>query len=41
MVLVDPGAILVRSGVVRGPGVRASRGGGTKPVALWQRRDPP
>ena len=39
--LVDPGAVLVRSGVVRGPGVRALRGGGTKCVALLLWRAPP
>ena len=32
--LVDPGAVLVWSGVVRGAGVRASRGCGTKSFAL-------
>ena len=36
--LVDPGAVLVRSGVVREPGVRAFRGDGTKRFALRPQR---
>ena len=39
--LVDPGVDLVRSGAVRGPGVRALRGGGTRCVVLQPRRAPP
>ena len=39
--LVEPGAVLVRSGVVCGPGVWALRGGGMKCVALRPRRAPP
>ena len=36
--LVDPGVVLGWSGAVRGPGVRALRGGGTRCVVLWPRR---
>ena len=32
--LVDPGIVLAWSGAVRGPGVRALRGGGTRCVVL-------
>ena len=39
--LVDRGVHLVRSGVVRGPGVRVLRGGGTRCVVLRPRRAPP
>ena len=39
--LVGPGAALVRSGVVRWPGVRALRGGRTRCVAPRPRRAPP
>ena len=39
--LVDPAGVPVRSGVVRGPGVRALRGGGTKCVALRLPLAPP
>ena len=39
--LVDPGVVLAWSGAVRGPGVRALRGGGTRCVALQPRRAPP
>ena len=38
--LADPGVVLARSGAVRGPGVRALRGGGTRCVALRPRRAP-
>ena len=39
--LADPGGVLAWSGVVRGPGVRALRGGGTRCVVLRPRRAPP
>ena len=39
--LVNRGVDLVRSGVVRGPGVQALRGGGTGCVVLRPRRAPP
>ena len=39
--LVDPGVVLAWSGAVRGPGVRALRGGGTRCVTLRPRRAPP
>ena len=39
--LVDPGDVLAWSGAVRGPGVRALGGGGTRRVALRPRRSPP
>ena len=39
--LADPGIVLARSGAVRGPGVRALRGGGTRCVVLRPRRAPP
>ena len=38
---VHPGAVLVWSGVVCGPGVRGLRGGDTKRVAPRPRRPPP
>ena len=39
--LTGPGAALFWSGVVRGPGVRALRGGGTRCVAPWRLRFAP
>ena len=39
--LADPGVVLAWSGAVRGPGVRAFRGGGTRCVVLRPRRAPP
>ena len=41
MLLVDPGAVAVWSGVVCGPGVLALTAGETKRVALRPRRAPP
>ena len=41
MVLEDPGAVLVWSEVVYGPGMRALRGGRTRRVAPRPRRAPP
>ena len=38
--LVGPGSVLAWSGAVRGPGVRALRGGGTRCVALRPRHAP-
>ena len=38
--LADPGVVLAWSGAVRGPGVRALRGGGTRCVVLRPRRAP-
>ena len=39
--LADPGVVLAWSGAVRGPGVRALRGGGTRCVVPRPRRAPP
>ena len=40
MLLADPGVVLAWSGAVRGPGVQALRGGGTRCVVLPPRRAP-